>query len=88
MDLSLISRALAERQVDVIAGDAASALIDAMNLTALDDSRRYLPPYDAIPSFERPHRSGIRKSGALASVDIRRKDVGAVVKDVLARTAH
>jgi osmoprotectant transport system permease protein len=49
MDLSLIYRALADRQVDVIAGDATSALIDALDLTPLEDSRRYFPPYDAVP---------------------------------------
>ncbi|HJR59635.1 MAG TPA: ABC transporter permease/substrate-binding protein [Vicinamibacterales bacterium] len=49
MDLSLIYRALADRQVDVIAGDATSALIDALDLAPLDDTRRYFPPYDAIP---------------------------------------
>ena len=49
MDLSLIYRALADKQVDVIAGDATSALIDALDLAALDDSRHYFPPYDAVP---------------------------------------
>jgi osmoprotectant transport system permease protein len=49
MDLSLIYKALASRQVDVIAGDATSALIDALDLARLDDTRRYFPPYDAIP---------------------------------------
>ena len=49
MDLSLIYRALADRQVDVIAGDATSALIDALDLTALVDNRQYFPPYDAVP---------------------------------------
>jgi osmoprotectant transport system permease protein len=49
MDLSLIYRALAERQVDVIAGDATSALIETLQLTALEDNRKYFPPYDAIP---------------------------------------
>ena len=49
MDLSLIYRALADGQVDVIAGDATSALIDAFHLTALDDNRRFFPPYDAVP---------------------------------------
>ncbi len=49
MDLSLIYRALAEGQVDVIAGDATSALIDALDLAPLADSRRYFPPYDAVP---------------------------------------
>lgn len=49
MDLSLIYRALAEGQVDVIAGDATSAMIAALDLTPLADSRRYFPPYDAVP---------------------------------------
>ena len=49
MDLSLIYRALADGQVDVIAGDATSAMIEALHLTALEDNRRYFPPYDAVP---------------------------------------
>ena len=49
MDLSLIYRALAEGQVDVIAGDATNALISALDLAPLDDNRRYFPPYDAVP---------------------------------------
>lgn len=49
MDLALIYRALAERQVDVIAGDATSALIEPLRLTPLEDNRRYFPPYDAVP---------------------------------------
>jgi glycine betaine/choline ABC-type transport system substrate-binding protein len=49
MELSLIYPALAEGQVDVIAGDATSAMIDALQLTQLDDNRHYFPPYDAIP---------------------------------------
>ena len=49
MDLSLIYRALGDGQVDVIAGDATSAQIDALDLTALDDNRHYFPPYDAVP---------------------------------------
>ncbi len=49
MDLSLIYKALADGQVDVIAGDATSALIEALHLTPLEDNRRYFPPYDAVP---------------------------------------
>ena len=49
MELSLIYRALAEGQVDVIAGDATSALIASLDLAPLEDTRRYFPPYDAIP---------------------------------------
>ena len=47
MDLSLIYRALAERQVDLIAGDATSGLIDAYGFAMLEDDRHYFPPYDA-----------------------------------------
>jgi osmoprotectant transport system permease protein len=49
MDLSLIYRALAERQVDLVAGDATSGLIQAFGLTMLEDDRHYFPPYDAAP---------------------------------------
>ncbi|HET9265618.1 MAG TPA: ABC transporter permease/substrate-binding protein [Vicinamibacterales bacterium] len=48
MDLSLIYRALSERQVDLIAGDATSGLIEAYDLQMLEDDRRYFPPYDAV----------------------------------------
>jgi osmoprotectant transport system permease protein len=48
MDLSLIYRALAERQVDLIAGDATSGLIEAYDLVMLEDNRHYFPPYDAV----------------------------------------
>jgi osmoprotectant transport system permease protein len=49
MDLSLVYRALAQGQVDVVAGDATAGLIEALGLTALDDDRQYFPPYDAVP---------------------------------------
>jgi osmoprotectant transport system permease protein len=49
MDLTLIYRALADGQVDVIAGDATAGLIDALDLVALEDDRRYFPPYEAVP---------------------------------------
>ena len=48
MDLSLIYRALADRQVDLIAGDATSGLIDAYGLVMLEDNKKYFPPYDAV----------------------------------------
>lgn len=49
MEMSLMYRALAGKQVDVIAGDATAGLIDALDLTMLDDDRQYFPPYDAVP---------------------------------------
>jgi osmoprotectant transport system permease protein len=47
MDLSLIYRSLAQGQVDFVAGDATSGLIEAYNLVMLEDDRHYFPPYDA-----------------------------------------
>jgi osmoprotectant transport system permease protein len=49
MDLSLIYRALSEGSVDVIAGDATSAQIEALDLEPLEDRRQYFPPYEAVP---------------------------------------
>jgi osmoprotectant transport system substrate-binding protein len=49
MELNLVYRALASRQVDVIAGDATSGLIKALNLSMLRDNRSYFPPYYAVP---------------------------------------
>jgi glycine betaine/choline ABC-type transport system substrate-binding protein len=49
MDLTLTYRALAAKQVDLIAGDATAGLIQGLDLVQLDDNRHYFPPYDAAP---------------------------------------
>jgi osmoprotectant transport system permease protein len=49
MDLSLIYRALAGKQIDLTAGDATSGLIAAYDLFMLRDDRHYFPPYAAAP---------------------------------------
>ncbi|HEX6216132.1 MAG TPA: ABC transporter permease/substrate-binding protein [Vicinamibacterales bacterium] len=49
MDLNLIYRAVASKEIDVTAGDATSGLIDALDLVPLEDDRRYFPVYDAVP---------------------------------------
>lgn len=49
MNLSLTYRALAEHEVDLIAGDATNGLIAKLNLFALEDDRHYFPPYHAVP---------------------------------------
>jgi len=49
MDLGLTYKALASRQVDVIAGNSTDGLIDSLHLYALEDDRHYFPPYDAVP---------------------------------------
>jgi len=49
MNLSLTYRALAEKQVDLISGDATNGLIAKLDLYPLEDDRRYFPPYHAVP---------------------------------------
>jgi len=80
MDLSLIYRALATRQVDLIAGDATSGLIAAYDLFMLDDNRHYFPPYDAVPVaraavlLKHPSiRTAIEALGGRISVDDMRR---------------
>lgn len=48
MDLSLTYRALASRQVDLIAGNSTDGLIAALDLAQLEDDRHYFPPYEAV----------------------------------------
>ena len=47
MDLGLLYTALAQEQVDVVAGNSTDGLIAAMRLAVLEDDRRYFPPYEA-----------------------------------------
>jgi osmoprotectant transport system permease protein len=49
MDLSITYQALANRQVDLIAGNSTDGLIDKLKLFQLEDDRRYFPPYEAAP---------------------------------------
>lgn len=49
MDLGLLTRALKDRQVDLIAGNTTDGLIPAFDLFVLDDDRHYFPPYEAVP---------------------------------------
>ena len=53
MDLSLTYRALANRQVDLIAGNSTDGLIDKLDLFQLEDDRRYFPPYEAAAVFRK-----------------------------------
>jgi len=48
MDLGLLTRALKDHQVDLIAGDATDGLIPAIDLFVLDDDKHYFPPYEAV----------------------------------------
>jgi osmoprotectant transport system substrate-binding protein len=49
MDLGLLTRALKDRQVDLIAGNTTDGLIPAFDLVVLEDDRHYFPPYEAVP---------------------------------------
>ena len=79
MDLSLMYKALAEGEVDVIAGDATSAMVNALHLVRLEDRRRFFPPYDAVPVartaavLERPEigRALARLAGRIEEQDMR-----------------
>jgi osmoprotectant transport system substrate-binding protein len=49
MDLGLLTRALKDKQVDLIAGNNTDGLIPALDLFVLEDDRHYFPPYQAVP---------------------------------------
>jgi len=49
MDLGLLTRALKDRRVDLIAGNNTDGLIPALDLFVLEDDRNYFPPYEAVP---------------------------------------
>ena len=49
MDLNLIYRAVAAKQIDVTAGDKTSGQIQAFDLVVLEDDRHYFPVYEAVP---------------------------------------
>ncbi len=92
MDLTLSYRALASRQVDVIAGDATAGLIRGLDLVQLDDNRRYFPPYDAaavaraetLLRYPRVRAALERLSGRISADDMRAMNYAADVehKDV------
>lgn len=76
MDLSLTYRALAEKQVDLIAGNSTDGLIARYELLQLEDDRRFFPPYDAVPVVRqeiiRTHpevRAALRQLGGILSVN-------------------
>jgi osmoprotectant transport system substrate-binding protein len=47
MDLGLLYPALAQRKVDVVAGNSTDGPIATMRLAVLEDDRHYFPPYEA-----------------------------------------
>lgn len=47
--LGLLTQALQQKEVDVIAGDATDGLIQSFGLVVLEDDKNYFPPYQAVP---------------------------------------
>jgi len=69
MDLGLLYRAIAQRQVDIIAGNSTDGPIQPMHLTVLADDRHYFPPYDAVPLFrEEAYRRWPQMRSAVAEL--------------------
>jgi osmoprotectant transport system substrate-binding protein len=54
MDLGLLTRALKEKQIDLIAGNTTDGLIPALDLFVLEDDRGYFPPYEAVAVIRQP----------------------------------
>jgi glycine betaine/choline ABC-type transport system substrate-binding protein len=80
MDLSLTYRALAENQVDLIAGNSTDGLIARYGLFQLEDDRHYFPPYDAVPVVRQATlakfpalRDVLKQLGGILTVDEMRK---------------
>ena len=48
LDLGLVYRALAEKKVDIVAGNSTDGLIAALDLFQLADDKHYFPPYQAV----------------------------------------
>lgn len=49
MEIGLMYRALADKQVDLVAGNSTDGLISVLKLIILEDDKRYFPPYEAVP---------------------------------------
>ncbi|HEX6086844.1 MAG TPA: glycine betaine ABC transporter substrate-binding protein [Thermoanaerobaculia bacterium] len=67
MDLGLTYKAVANGEVDLIAGNSTDGLIEPLGLVILEDDRRYFPPYDAVVVRRRDLDE--RCSGASAALD-------------------
>lgn len=49
LDLGLLYRALADKQVDLVAGNSTDGVIESLHMVVLEDDRHYFPPYEAVP---------------------------------------
>jgi osmoprotectant transport system substrate-binding protein len=53
LDLGLLYRALADKQVDLVAGNSTDGVIESLHMVALEDDLHYFPPYEAVPLVRR-----------------------------------
>ena len=53
LDLGLLYRALADKKVDLVAGNSTDGVIASLHMVALEDDRHYFPPYEAVPLVRR-----------------------------------
>jgi glycine betaine/choline ABC-type transport system substrate-binding protein len=53
LDLGLLYRALADKQVDLVAGNSTDGVIASLHMFSLEDDRHYFPPYEAVPLVRR-----------------------------------
>jgi glycine betaine/choline ABC-type transport system substrate-binding protein len=65
LDLGLLYRALADKQVDLVAGNSTDGLIAALGMVALEDDRHYFPPYEAVPLVRRAMLDKHPEAGAV-----------------------
>jgi osmoprotectant transport system substrate-binding protein len=80
MDLGLLTRALKDRQVDIIAGNNTDGLIRALGFFVLEDDHHYFPPYEAVAIMrgemlkQHPEVGGAvdELAGAISDDDMRR----------------
>jgi osmoprotectant transport system substrate-binding protein len=94
LDLGLLYRALAEKKVDIVAGNSTDGLIDVLGFVPLQDDRHYFPPYDAVPivrrgaleRFPELRATLAELSGKISAQEMRRlnREVDADQRDVAA----
>ncbi|HWF13191.1 MAG TPA: glycine betaine ABC transporter substrate-binding protein [Candidatus Acidoferrales bacterium] len=53
LDLGLLYRALADKKVDLVAGNSTDGVIASLHMVVLEDDRHYFPPYEAVPLVRR-----------------------------------
>ncbi|MDJ0582331.1 glycine betaine ABC transporter substrate-binding protein [Crocosphaera sp.] len=79
MELGLMYRALAKKNVDLVAGFSTDGLIDVLDLYRLKDDKKFFSPYEPVPVFnqatlkQHPNLTTILQelSGQISSEEIR-----------------